>query len=160
MWVSFARRASAIPKWGRFPCSTSLRPPWQVSIDCSSTCSMARGTPEPRTFPFACNERPRTPIYGIALSPESDHARAMSRVHAYPPDLAQYVADHWPSGRALEVPREVLAEALSVAFQASLTSEEGRPSRFRLLLTPMERLPEGGVPNQGVLRLRFDQSRP
>jgi len=85
---------------------------------------------------------------------------AMSRVHAYPPDLAQYVADHWPSGRALEVPREVLGDALSVAFQASLTSEEGRPSRFRLLLTPMERLPEGGVPNQGVLRLRFDQSRP
>jgi hypothetical protein len=84
----------------------------------------------------------------------------MSRLHAYPPDLAQYVEDHWPSGRALWVPHDLLAEALSVAFQASLTSEEARPTRFRLLLTPVDRLPTNGVPNQGVLRLRFDQSRP
>jgi DisA bacterial checkpoint controller nucleotide-binding len=84
----------------------------------------------------------------------------MSRGHAYPPDLAQYVEGHWPSGRALSVSRELLGEALSVAFQASLTSEEARPARFRLLLTPVDQLPENGAPNQGVLRLRFDQSRP
>jgi DisA bacterial checkpoint controller nucleotide-binding len=80
--------------------------------------------------------------------------------HAYPPDLAQYVEDHWPAGRTLAVPGDALREALSVAFQASLTSEEARPTRFRLLLTPPEKLPVSGVPNQGVLRLRFDQSRP
>jgi hypothetical protein len=84
----------------------------------------------------------------------------MSRSHAYPPDLAQYVEDHWPSDRALQVSRELLAEALSVAFQASLTSEEARPTRFRLLLTPADQLPESGVPNEGVLRLQFDHSRP
>src|SRR5258708_7380538 len=83
----------------------------------------------------------------------------MSRVHAYPPDLAQYVEDRWPPGRELRVPRNLLADALSAAFQASLTSEEGRPTRFRLLVTPVDQLPESGVPNQGVLRLRFDPSR-
>jgi hypothetical protein len=40
-----------------------------------------------------------------------------------------------------------------------MTMEETRPTRFRLLLTPADALPEAGVPNQGVLRLRFDQSR-
>jgi hypothetical protein len=84
----------------------------------------------------------------------------MSREHAYPPDLARYVEEHWPEGRALLLPHDLLYEALSVSFQASLTSEEGRPTRFRLLLTPVDQLPEAGVPNQGVLRLRFDQSRP
>jgi hypothetical protein len=84
----------------------------------------------------------------------------MSRVHAYPPELAQYVVDHWPRGKELQLSQDLLEEALSVAFQASLTSEEARPTRFRLLLTPADRLPEQGVPNQGVLRLRFDQSRP
>ncbi|HMI84451.1 MAG TPA: hypothetical protein VK550_10180 [Polyangiaceae bacterium] len=84
----------------------------------------------------------------------------MSRLHAYPPDLAQYVVDHWPAETALSVPRRLLDEALSVAFQASLTSEEARPTRFRLLLTPVDRLPESGTPNHGALRLRFDESRP
>jgi hypothetical protein len=83
----------------------------------------------------------------------------MLRGHAYPPDLARYVEDHWPASKALRVTRAVLCEALSVAFQASLTSEEGRPTRFRLLLTPLDELPEDGVPNQGALRLKFDPSR-
>src|SRR5262245_39405585 len=80
--------------------------------------------------------------------------------HAYPPDLARYVEEHWPSGTPLTVSRDLLSEALSIAFEASMTSEEGRPTAFRLLLTPAERLPEAGAPNDGVLRLRFDQSRP
>jgi hypothetical protein len=50
--------------------------------------------------------------------------------------------------------------ALSVAFQASLTAEEARPTRFRLLLAPASALPEGGVPNEGVLRLELDRPRP
>jgi len=54
---------------------------------------------------------------------------------------------------------KLLDQALSAAFQASLTSDEARPTRFRLLLTPMQELPEGGIPNEGVLRLKFDRSR-
>ncbi len=88
------------------------------------------------------------------------HASPMNRGHAYPADLARYVEAHWPGPQAWPVSRELFGEALASAFQASLTSEEGRPTRFRLLLTPVERLPEAGAPNQGVLRLRFDRSRP
>lgn len=83
----------------------------------------------------------------------------MAGGHSYPPDLAQYVEENWPSSSALTVPRRLLEQALSVAFQASLTPEEARPTRFRLLLTPADGLPEDGVPNNGVLRLRFDHSR-
>ena len=57
------------------------------------------------------------------------------------------------------MPRRLFAEALSVSFQASLTSEEARPTRFRLLLTQADKLPAAGVPNQGVLRLMFEKSR-
>jgi len=83
----------------------------------------------------------------------------MKRAHAYPPDLARYVVAQWPPGSEL-LPFELLCEALSVAFQASMTSEEARPTRFRLLLTAPEGLPESGSPNEGVLRLEFDQDRP
>lgn len=80
--------------------------------------------------------------------------------HAYPPDLVRYVEAHWPDDApALRLSTALLEEALSAAFQASLTTEEGRPTRFRLLLTPAGELPEHGVPNEGVLRLRFDRSR-
>jgi len=83
----------------------------------------------------------------------------MSRAHAYPPDLTQYVEHHWPAGNVLSLPHDALAEALSVAFQASLTVDEARPTRFRLLLMPVDRLPPRGTPNEGVLRLLFDRSR-
>ena len=84
----------------------------------------------------------------------------MAHRYHYPPDLARYVREHWPAGRQLTLPPDLLAFALSVAFQASLTSEEARPTRFRLLLTPPDQLPETGAPTEGVLRLKFDQSRP
>ena len=84
----------------------------------------------------------------------------MAPRYDYPPDLAKYVRDHWPAGRTLSLSQELLCEALSVSFLASLTSEEGRPTRFRLLLTHPEQLPETGAPNAGVLRLKFDHSRP
>ena len=84
----------------------------------------------------------------------------MAAEHAYPPDLARYVEEHWPSPGALPLPQGLLCEALSVAFEASMTSDEGRPTTFRLLLTPADQLPETGAPNDGVLRLRFDQGRP
>lgn len=57
------------------------------------------------------------------------------------------------------MPTALLEEALAAAFQASLTTEESRPVRFRLLLTPFSELPEDGEPNEGVLRLKFEQSR-
>lgn len=84
----------------------------------------------------------------------------MKNRYAYPPDLARYIRDQWPAGRALTFPHQPLCEALSVAFQASLTADETRPTRFRLLLTAPDQLPETGAPNEGVLRLRFEQERP
>ncbi|HVU00349.1 MAG TPA: hypothetical protein VHE30_01305 [Polyangiaceae bacterium] len=84
----------------------------------------------------------------------------MPRDYAYPPDLVRYVVTNWPSESPLGFSEKHLDQALSAAFQASLTTEEGRPTRFRLLLAPVESLPESGVPNEGVLRLRFAASRP
>ncbi|HYQ43837.1 MAG TPA: hypothetical protein VER11_17775 [Polyangiaceae bacterium] len=84
----------------------------------------------------------------------------MHRPSVYPPDLARYVEAHWPASTRLGVPLPLLEDALSAAFQASLTTEEARVTRFRLLLTSPEQLPDSGVPNQGVLRLKFDRTRP
>jgi hypothetical protein len=84
----------------------------------------------------------------------------MTRGQAYPPELARYVVDHWPEDRALSLSRELLCDALSIAFQASLTSEEMRPTAFRLLLMSPDHLPEDGAPDRGVLRLRFEHDRP
>jgi hypothetical protein len=84
----------------------------------------------------------------------------VSRHYAYPADLAHYVQEHWPSERRLSIPGELLDEALTVCFQASMTPEEARPTRFRLLLTQPSELPESGAPNEGVLRLSFAQDRP
>lgn len=82
------------------------------------------------------------------------------RHHAYPSDLARFVVDHWPAEGAPLIAWDLLCEVLSVAYQASLTSEEGRPTRFRLLIMAPDRLPEGGAPNEGVLRLEFSPDRP
>ena len=83
----------------------------------------------------------------------------MTPPYQYPSDLARYVREHWPAGRALSLPHELMCEALAVAYHASLTSEEARPTRFRLLLTSPDALPERGEPNEGVLRLTFDRIR-
>lgn len=84
----------------------------------------------------------------------------MPSTAAYPPDLAKYVVDNWPKTTPLRISQAQLGDVLSVAFQASLTVEEARPIRFRLLLTPADALPESGSANEGVLRLRFDRRRP
>jgi len=83
----------------------------------------------------------------------------MTPGYYYPPDLAHYVRAHWPEGRTLAIPHDLLREALSIAFHASMTAEETRPTRFRLLLMSPDALPASGAPNQGVLRLVFDRSR-
>lgn len=87
-------------------------------------------------------------------------ASAPDRELAYPPDLARWVAARWPSDAPMGICFALFREALATAFQASMTSEEARPSRFRLLLTSPDALPAEGAPNHGVLRLRFDHSRP
>lgn len=87
------------------------------------------------------------------------HTHRMQRVLSYPPDLARYVEERWPKGRTLPVSSRLFSEAISIAYQASMMAEEARPTRFRLLLTPADALPERGSPNEGVLRLRFDRSR-
>jgi hypothetical protein len=79
---------------------------------------------------------------------------------AYPPDLARYVVAHWPPETPLTLSTALLEEALATAFQASMTLEEMRQTRFRLLLTRSDALPVEGAPNRGVLRLTFDGSRP
>jgi hypothetical protein len=84
----------------------------------------------------------------------------MAKGPAYPPDLARFVHSHWAAETPLDVPLPLLEHALAAAFQASLVSEEQRALRFRLLLTPADTLPEAGVPNEGVLRLKFDRVRP
>lgn len=78
---------------------------------------------------------------------------------AYPPDLADFACQQWPRSAPLGLTRDQLEEALSACFLASLTTDEGRPVRFRLLLAPAAELPEDGAPNHGVLRLRFEESR-
>src|SRR6187551_2001376 len=96
----------------------------------------------------------------LAPSRSTGILRGMHRPSAYPPELARYVEAHWPTASRLALPMVLLEDALSFAFQASLLAEETRSTRFRLLLTAPEQLPEAGVPNQGVLRLGFDRSRP
>ena len=72
-------------------------------------------------------------------------------------DNLQSRRDDEPAGRLSVVP---LSQVYNFeVVPAVLSAEEGRPVRFRLLLTPLEKLPEGGVPNEGVLRLSFDRSR-
>jgi len=84
----------------------------------------------------------------------------VKRRYDYPPELAAYVREHWPAEQTLRLSPEMLGEALSVAYEASLTSEEARPTRFRLLLTNPDELPEDGRPNEGVLLLEFTETRP
>src|SRR6187431_149418 len=84
----------------------------------------------------------------------------MPRSSVYPPDLARYVEAHWPAATPSSLPSALLEDALAAAFQASMLLDEARMTRFRLLLTAPEQLPATGTPNQGVLRLKFDRSRP
>jgi hypothetical protein len=78
---------------------------------------------------------------------------------AYPPDLARWVAAQWPAETPLSISTELLHEALAAAFQASMMTEETRPTRFRLLLTRADALTTDGEPGRSVLRLKFDRSR-
>jgi hypothetical protein len=52
-----------------------------------------------------------------------------------------------------------LDELLSVAYQASLLSEEDRPVRFRLFVASPDRVPPDEGPPEGLHALRFDERR-
>lgn len=67
-------------------------------------------------------------------------------VHAYPSQLADFVLDHWPSNVPLSLDRRALSELLSTCFQASLTHEEGRNVRFRLVSASAEALSQANAP--------------
>lgn len=59
-------------------------------------------------------------------------------VHAYPVQLADFVLDHWPARKGLKIGRRAPIELLSPCSRASLTHEEGRAVRFRLVAAPVE----------------------
>jgi hypothetical protein len=69
-------------------------------------------------------------------------------MHAYPSQLADFVLGHWPPGAPLNIERRQLMEVLSHSFQASLSQEEGRPVRVRLVCAEAEALAPGATPNQ------------
>lgn len=75
--------------------------------------------------------------------------------HAYPQDLARYVAEQFP-GYA----EDMLASLFSVAFQASMLREEERRLTFRLLLADPEQMATEAGPPGGLHRVRFDTPRP
>lgn len=75
--------------------------------------------------------------------------------HAYPVDLARFVADLYPG-----YDERMLTEIFSVAFQASLLREEERRVTFRLLLADPEQMALEAGPPLGLHRVRFDVPRP
>ncbi len=75
-------------------------------------------------------------------------------MHAYPAQLADFVMDHWPGAISLALDRRALTELLSTCFQASLTHEEGRNVRFRLVSGSADELSRAAVASD-FLRLEF-----
>jgi hypothetical protein len=80
-------------------------------------------------------------------------------VHAYPAQLADFVLDHWPPAIPLALDRRSLVELLSTCFQASLTHEEGRNVRFRVVSATAEAL-RLAVGDSDFLRLEFADALP
>lgn len=88
---------------------------------------------------------------------------------AYPKELAEYVFHNWdaeipsPTGN-LSVGEEivlpdikVLEHLFSICYQASLTSHEGEPVVFRMLVADPGQLAEDGGPPAGLQKLEFIQ---
>ena len=80
-------------------------------------------------------------------------------VHAYPSQLADFVLDLWPAERPLGIDRRALVELLSTCFQASLTREEGRQVRFRLVVASPEDVTRAVEPEH-FLPLELAQREP
>ncbi|MEI9952764.1 MAG: putative sensor domain DACNV-containing protein [Pseudomonadota bacterium] len=75
-------------------------------------------------------------------------------MHAYPAQLADFVLDHWPEAIPLSLDRRALTELLSTCFQASLSHEEGRNVRFRLVSASADELSLTALASD-FLRLEF-----
>ena len=98
-----------------------------------------------------------------------------STEHAYPYDLAAFVAARWEDDLDSSDSRapvshnppldplpqaSVLEEVLSTCYQASLLREEEQPVVFRLALSRPEVFPPMGGPPEGLHRLEFPEPRP
>ena len=79
-------------------------------------------------------------------------------MHAYPAQLADFVLDHWPAAVPLALDRRALRELLSTCFQASLTHEEGRNVRFRLVTVSAEALARASA-SSDFLVLEFREAQ-
>jgi len=113
---------------------------------------------------------------GLRQRPWKASRRAYSTLvamaHAYPRQLAEFAHQRWGELQSLAnpgpcTPREgalpecsALEALISVAYQASLLTEENRPVKFRLFVGDPERLPSGAGPPNGLHRLRFETPRP
>jgi hypothetical protein len=95
-------------------------------------------------------------------------------MHAYPPDLASFVAKHWDTAApglaqnsaarsdpsaSLPLP-EALERLISTCYQASLLRDEERLVTFRAICCPPELLPADSGPPTGLHRLAFTHPRP
>ena len=85
--------------------------------------------------------------------------------HFYPQEFAEHIHRRLASepeqfNPDLRPERDVLAQLVSTLYQASLMREEGRQSRFRLILRNPEAFPAGQAPPEGLHRLVFDATRP
>jgi hypothetical protein len=95
-------------------------------------------------------------------------------MHAYPPDLASFVANHWEAaargpaqgaaarsdgGEPLPGP-QALEQLISTCYQASLLRDEERLVTFRSICCPPELLPAENGPPTGLHRLAFTHPRP
>lgn len=85
--------------------------------------------------------------------------------HGYPRDLARVVRSRWPAvaaealDTALPEPG-VLEHVISVCYQASLLSEEGRSTTFRLVFSGPEAFAAAGGPPVSLHRMVFAETRP
>ncbi len=81
------------------------------------------------------------------------------RAFAYPTDLVDHLGRTWPA----DLPPDPLArhwnEVIAVAYQTSMTREEERPVRLRILLASEGDLREASS-NDTLHVMRFDRSRP
>src|SRR5688500_5328574 len=95
-------------------------------------------------------------------------------MHAYPPDLASFVAQHWETAapRSAQTagarsapseslpPPEAVERLISTCYQASLLRDEERLVTFRAICYPPELLPADNGPPTGLHRLAFTHPRP
>lgn len=85
--------------------------------------------------------------------------------HAYPDDLAEAARGRWKhlsedgvattAAQRAALEHGALEMLLSVAYQSSMLTEEGRPCTFRMLVAEPDDLDAGAGPPDGLHRLRF-----